>query len=234
MHAIKKILQAFIDLFFLKRCIGCHTILWENERLICWQCHQKLPFIIHNKIAQEKVAGIFKGVVLINYAKAIFTFSKETAMQKILHHLKYHNQQDIGPFMAEYFLSCNENIRDLKQFDAIVPIPLSKNKRRQRGYNQLDGFGKYLAEVLQIPYENTLLSCRNAKKSQTQKTQWQRFENVSKYFFVGKNTPDKIPYKKILLIDDVLTTGATSIGCAKLLQEKWDVEMGFLVMAANV
>lgn len=190
---------------------------------------------MQNKLAQEKVAAIFKGMIVANYTRAIFNFKKNTSIQKILHQLKYQNQKKMGKNIAEWFLAENDqNLAELKIFDAVVPVPISKRKKRKRGYNQLETFGKHLATALKIPYENRLLQCKNNKTSQTKKTQWERFENVKSAFFTGKNTPEKLPYKKILLIDDVLTTGATSLRCATLLQEKWPVETGLLFMAANV
>ncbi|MDP2059547.1 MAG: phosphoribosyltransferase family protein [Flavobacteriaceae bacterium] len=156
-------------------------------------------------------------------------FRKSGKVQNIIHNLKYHGREDAGILLANWF---GHELLEEERFqiiDAIVPVPLHKKKLRQRGYNQLTAFGNRLSEIYQRPYVEDVLVRKYANTSQTFKDAFSRWMNVKEIFDV-QNT-EILTNKHILLIDDVITTGATLEACAISLLKINGVKISILTLA---
>ncbi len=150
----------------------------------------------------------------VHRAMAFIRFTKKGKSQKLLHLLKYGNKPEIGFEMGRlYGLMLSEHGYS-NQWDAVVPVPLHPLKQKRRGYNQSEKFASGLSLSLQIPcYE--LLTRKKFTETQTKKTRLQRLENVDEVFDLTDSL--NVQNLRILLVDDVITTGATLCVCANVL-----------------
>lgn len=206
-----------LNLFFPKTCAGCNALLLQTETVICTQCRHDIPLTNHFQVKENEAFAKFYGKVPVEFVVALMEFHKKGIVQEMIHKLKYKNQQDIGKVIGYW---CAENLKalpEINQIDCIVPVPLHPKKLRKRGYNQVSTFGKTLAEVLEIPYDENILVRTQFTETQTKKTLLNRSENVKDIFDI--NHTYSTPFRNFLLIDDVITTGATLVSCAKALQK---------------
>jgi ComF family protein len=173
----------------------------------------------------------FKGRIPAQHVMALFKFVKSSRVQKLLHRLKYQNQPEIGVTLGrlygQYLLLADFE----KEFDLIIPVPLHVMKKRKRGYNQSDEFGKGLSEVLGMPCSDKILQRKYETETQTRKTKLKRWINVSEVFEV--TDPKQIKGLRILLVDDVVTTGATLEACGQVLLDAGCKEISIACIAAT-
>lgn len=199
------------ELFFPRQCVCCKQILTRNERVVCTFCKHELPLTKFSKVSKNELEKSFYGRIPLQAGTALFYFKKAGKVQQIIHHLKYKNRQEIGIFAGQWLA---EKIKKGKRFlniDVIVPVPLQKEKFKKRGYNQVATFGKTLAKELNCEYCEDVLKRISVKTSQTHKNRMERWENVKNSF--KATAPNYFTNKHILLIDDVITTGATLEAC---------------------
>ncbi len=209
-------LKSIIKNLFPETCAGCNNRL-SHENLLCTDCMYSLPITDHHKIANNRFTNHFLGRVKIEKGAAYINFRKEGVVQELLHKLKYRGKFFIGVFLGKMAAEIVEDVDYFNDIDIIIPVPLHKVKESIRGYNQCEAFAKGLSEYSNIPYRvDILLKIKNTS-SQTKKSRIERIENVEKSFFV---TPDiDLNEKHILLVDDVVTTGATLEACALALKK---------------
>ncbi len=206
-----------LSLLYPELCQACSNSLFKHEQLICLSCLYKLPktnfHLEHNNIIEK----IFWGRVPVEKATSYLNFRKGGKVQNLMHNFKYKSKKNIGFYLGEHFA------RDLKKenwfdgIDLMIPIPLHYKKQQIRGYNQSEEIAKGLESITLIPVEIKVVERRHSSQTQTKKSRFKRWENVSEIFQL--NEPEKIENKHLLIIDDVITTGATIEACAqKLLQ----------------
>ena len=216
-------------LFFPDYCLGCNDLLIKEEKKICIACRHDLPIVDLSLNNSDFLNLVFYGRLSLQESASLFYFRKSGKVQNIVHNLKYHGREDVGKLLADWF---GYELLEEKRFqtiDAIVPVPLHKKKLRQRGYNQLTTFGLRLAEIYQKPYVEDVLIRKYANTSQTFKDAFSRWMNVKEIFDV--QNIEKFAHKHVLLIDDVVTTGATLEACALSLQKIPGVKISILTMA---
>ena len=143
----------------------------------------------------------------VKHAFAYYKFAKHGGVQRMLHHLKYKNCPEVGELVGMWFAHAIKAAGYANSFDLIIPIPLHQAKRRQRGYNQCDYIAKGLSTVLEVSWQPGILLKSQHTSSQTRKSRWERSENVAHSFRLSN--AEAVINKRILLIDDVVTTGAT-------------------------
>ncbi|HEY3430325.1 MAG TPA: ComF family protein, partial [Cyclobacteriaceae bacterium] len=148
----------------------------------------------------------------LKFAAAFFLFRKGGKVQQLLHELKYNNHPEIGDTLGEVYGQELAQLSD--RFSLIIPVPLHASRKRKRGYNQSEEFAKGLSKSLGIPYSNALVRTTKTE-TQTRKTKLKRWQNVSEVFEVRDST--QIENQEVLLVDDVITTGATIEACAQML-----------------
>jgi ComF family protein len=211
------ILQDFVDLFIPSRCINCGTNLFKSEQHVCRECLSKIPMTNFIKNKDNAVSQIFWGRAKLEYAFSYYFFTKNGSLQNLIHEIKYHGAKELAFEMGRKFGNDLKQESFSKEFDVICPVPLHKQKEKLRGYNQSEWLASGLSDALKIPYNKSLLKRKVFTSTQTKKNRQQRWENVKDAFEVDEIS--KVANKHILLLDDVLTTGATLEACAQKLLE---------------
>ena len=204
-------LSEFLNLIYPKICITCDRLLNKDEKIICLKCLYHLPKTNFHLQNDNEIEQRFWGKIPIVRATAFFHFQKGSPYQKLLHHLKYKGEKEIGQVLGEYF-AVDLMSSDFAKVDVIVPVPLHRNKLKKRGYNQSEWIAKGIAEKLQKPLDTDTLFRVIENPTQTKKGVFERWENVEGIFEIKNRETFK--GKHVLLVDDVLTTGATIVACA--------------------
>jgi ComF family protein len=219
----------FYRLFFPKICGGCDVSLVKGEYHLCLHCRTALPFTNFENIKDNPVEKLFIGRVNIEFATSLFFFSQTERVQNILHNIKYNEQKELAIYIGKIFGERLQNNSYLNSVNTIIPVPLHPQKEHLRGYNQSALFAEGMNEVLNLDIqENNLVRIVNTY-TQTKKSRLERVENMEKAFTV-KN-PEKLNNKHVLLIDDVLTTGATLEACALSLTEQANCKVSIATIA---
>ena len=218
-----------IHLFFPKICIICNTPLLTFEKLICTQCRHDLPIICYKNVQDNKIKNAFLGRIPIEKAISFLFYRKEGKTKELIHALKYKGNQEVGSFIGDWFGNILKESNEFDDIDHIVPVPLHKKKLKQRGYNQLTTFGEKLAKQLKSTYTPSVLIRTSASITQTFKQRFERFSNTETKF----NLVDIAIFrnKHILLIDDVITTGATLEACCTELLKTENIKISIVTMA---
>lgn len=223
------LLKDLFHLFYPKLCVACEQKLVENETTICTLCRHDLPLTNFLDYKQNKVTETFYGRVLIEKGFSLLFFRKKGITQKLIHDLKYKGNEEIGVFFGNWLGEILKENKEFENVDCIIPVPLHPKKLRKRGYNQVTKFGKTLSQHLNIEFVENNLVRVSSSKTQTFKARFERFNNLDTKFFL-KN-PKKFNHKHILLIDDVITTGATLEACAKEFLKSKNCKISILTMA---
>ena len=223
---LRTIGRSIFDLFFPVRCLNCDAVI-SQESPLCVSCTASLPFthwnLDKNNLAYDKLKPLCK----IHSAHSLLFFRHENVTQKLLHNLKYVNHPEIGILLAEKTIL----EVDLKEFDGVIPVPIHPKKLKKRGYNQIIPYAKTLAENFEIPWmEDALIRMEN-NPSQVFKNREKRLNSIQNAFALT----DRKLEGHIILMDDVLTTGATISTCVNLIHTKFpDVKISVMTMACGV
>lgn len=212
------ILSDLIDLIFPNLCPACLREQPLYNHFVCLKCLSDLPFTQHYKnTIENELAMTFWGRLPLSGAASVLYFSKEGKAKQLLQRIKYEGRRDIGIETGKLMGHYLKQSLIIKNIDLIVPIPLHPGKKAKRGFNQCDLLARGLSEVTEVPVGyNVVIRSRN-NPSQTKLSRENRFQNSQSLFKVIK--PEKIKGKSILLLDDVITTGATLESCGKELLE---------------
>lgn len=229
---IKRLFTDFMDLVYPNLCIGCRGGLGPNEVVLCVQCRINLPITNHHLDQESPLLLKFRGQIRIAYALAYLYFTKEGIAQKLIHQIKYKGQKEAGEVIGRWY---GEELKTtyplLNEADFLVGVPLHKSRLQQRGYNQADWIGRGVAEGLDKLYRDDVLKRNRFSASQTRKNRLERYKNVDQVFSVIN--PDEVIGKHIVIVDDVLTTGATIETCAEALIQAGCKTVGVLTIAAT-
>ncbi len=218
MFLIKQLKRGYNDvlnILYPRLCLSCNNVLHDTEYNICHNCLANLHLTNFDIKQNNPVYNRLSAIVNIEKATTLFVFDKTGIIQELIHKLKYKNHQKIGKFFAETarnYLTENNFFNDV---DYVVPVPLHPKKLQQRGYNQMTEFGKNLENYFGVPYVENILMRHIYTDSQTKKNAFERRENVNKAFKI--NNPEKYVAKHFVIIDDVITTGATIEACAETI-----------------
>lgn len=212
MKKLKTLLQDFISLAFPDVCQACGVGLNKQEQVLCTYCLFQLPYTHFHLQKDNKTAREFWGRADIRAATSFLYFKKGERVQHLLHQLKYRRQTQIGVYLGRL---CGKVLKQAGGFsgvDLICPLPLHKQSMRRRGYNQSEFFALGLGETMKKKVDASLLARTRIAESQTRKSRFDRFLNVREAFSVRH--PHRLVNRHVLLVDDVLTTGATLTACA--------------------
>ena len=224
-----KYVSDFISLIFPRICTGCGNSLWKNEEGLCRFCEYHLPKTNFHHEIENPVTRLFWGRVTLETGAAFLYFNKGGRVQRLVHQLKYKGRKDIGVYLGDLYGQSLKYAPRFNSADAIIPVPLHKKKYMQRGYNQSEQFAIGLAGSMNIPVNKHLLVRTKATDTQTRKSRFSRYQNVKEIFRV--NTPQEWKGKHLLLVDDVITTGATLESCILALNTIPDVRISVACIA---
>lgn len=222
-------LKDFLYLFFPKICITCKENLLNNEYVLCTICKHDLPLINDNTYINKKLTSIFFGKTNVNTVKSFLYYRKEGKVQQLIHNLKYKNREDIGYFLGKWFGHLLKEQQTFTNIDYIIPVPLHPRKLKLRGYNQVTQFGISLSNILNIEYKPKVLIRTSTSKTQTLKQRFERFSNINTKFKLVDT--QFFENKHILLIDDVITTGATLEACCNELLKTKNITISIATLA---
>ena len=205
----------FISLFFPNFCFGCNQSLVKGEDILCTRCLLDLPKANYHLQSDNPIKTRLAGRLPIKHVCAFLKFRKTGIVQHLLHQLKYNNHPEVGVKLGAYYGKELVETGFKNEFDLIIPVPLHPSRQRKRGYNQSAKFAEGLSQSLNIPWNEEISVRRSITSTQTKKTKRERWENVKEVFDI--NGSEKINNQRILLVDDVITTGSTLISCAEAL-----------------
>lgn len=207
------LLTDFIALLYPETCVACDNTLLQKEFTICLKCRTDLPITKFEAYSPNPVEKLFWLKTSVQAATSGYFYTKKSKIQKIIHAFKYHNNPDAAIYMGEYLGDQLLSSERFKEIDLIIPVPLHPHKLKQRGYNQSEKLAQGISNILNLPVETSSLTRSVDNKTQTQKGLFNRWINVKSVFNIrcSKN----IQNKHILLVDDVITSGATIEACAK-------------------
>ena len=213
---IKKYFDSFVHIIFPHNCANCDSDTLHQDSFLCSKCFTLLPATGFFDVPDNPVEKIFYGRVKIESAAAGFYFNKHSIIQNLISQLKYHGNKEAGIFLGNQIGKYLKESKRFESVDVLVPVPLNLIKEKKRGYNQSHLIAQGITQEFKRPVINNLLIRASNTESQTRKNRLARFENMQNVFEVNKNISKD--FKHILLIDDVITTGATLESCCIALK----------------
>ncbi|MBC6410417.1 MAG: ComF family protein [Ekhidna sp.] len=206
-------IRDLISLIYPSVCINCNISLIQAERLICTKCKIDLPHTGDSFHSESEFLKKFSHNANVKAAASLLYFHQKGVTQKLLHKLKYEGKRSIGVFLGEEFA---DKLMDIP-LDFIIPVPIHKAKKRKRGYNQSTEIAKGISSKRPIEIREDIVKRNFSTASQTRKSKVKRWHNMENVY---SQANDIIEGKKVLVIDDVITTGATVGMLCDRLQEK--------------
>jgi len=227
MISLNEIKDSFLHLLFPHICDGCGSDILSKESTLCMRCIEAMPetnFELHPDNPVEKK---FWGRLPLQQATAQFYFTRESLMQHLMHQFKYKRNKDLGNQLGRMM---GQSIKRSGRFvvDALIPLPLFPAKEKKRGYNQAMVLCEGMAESLQVPVLKDVVIRSQHTDTQTKKGRIERWQNMEGKFVLAK--PDAIKNSNLLLVDDVVTTGATLEACGSELLKAENVKLSIAAL----
>ncbi|MFC2111062.1 ComF family protein [Bacteroidota bacterium] len=230
--SMASVIDDFLSLIYPRICMACGNNLLKHEDCICTSCLYHLPKTNFHLDNDNPVNKLFWGRVKIESASAFYYYNKGGKIQNLIHKLKYKGNKEIGEYIGMQYGYHLNSSEDFSSIDIIIPVPLHYKKQIKRGYNQshliVSGLSKSMKKKISI--DN--LYRKFESETQTRKTKYKRWENVSEIFDV--RNPELFVNKHILLVDDVITTGATIEACANVLLKINSVRVSVIALACTL
>ncbi|MEQ7800867.1 phosphoribosyltransferase family protein [Pedobacter sp. ASV1-7] len=212
---LKRFLEDLIGLLLPDLCCGCGTHLYLNESQLCTICLYRLPYTDHHLHAENRAARQLWGRLPCNAVMSLLYFNKGSRVQNIIHHLKYKGRKDLGIKLGKMIAEKLQINTSFLNIDLIIPVPLHRSRLHTRSYNQSMCIAEGIASILKVPIDSNSLLRTKRSATQTKKRRYNRFENMQEMFSIVNDAD--IKGKHILLVDDVMTTGATLEACGHTL-----------------
>lgn len=230
MLSVNEIKDSFLHLLFPHVCTGCGNDILSDESELCMRCMSAMPetnFEIHPNNPVEK---LFWGRLQLSGATAQYYFTKESLMQHLMHQFKYKRNKELGLQLGRIM---GEQIKRSGRFDAeaLIPLPLFPGKEKRRGYNQATILCKGMAEMMKIPILENVITRPQHTETQTKKGRIERWKNMEGKFILSN--PDAIQNKHVLLVDDVVTTGATLEACGNEILNAGNVRLSVATLCVS-
>jgi ComF family protein len=200
-----------------------------NEIIICTICRHEMPLTQYYLNPKNEAFKKFYGKIEVEHVSAFLYFNKKGIVQELIHNLKYKGHQNIGTMLGQWYIEDLKELELALPFDIVIPVPLHQKKFNERGYNQVTTFGLALSEGLNIDYNDSVLIRTRYSKTQSKKNLLGRSEGLSEIFDVSFT--DTEHNKHFLLIDDVITTGATLEACSRALLKIPGAKISIVCMA---
>lgn len=205
----------FIGLFYPRVCLACGEVLMSYEETVCTTCRYLLPKTRYESLSDNPLSRMFRGQVPFKAVTSEFFFSKDGKIQSLMHNLKYKGETDAGLFLGQELGKSLHQSPLFNDADCLIPIPLHPKKEKTRGYNQSRVIAEGIAKETGLDIADECLFRKVYTETQTHKGRNERLKNVSGVF--GLHNSDSLKGKHVILIDDVLTTGATMLSAGAAL-----------------
>ncbi len=222
-------LQDFLALIYPRNCIACGNSLFKHEEQVCNYCYTNLPKTNFHKQQRNPVDALFYGRTPLLLASSFYLFTKKGSIQKILHAIKYKSNKDLAVLVGKWYAEDLKEDPTINKADYIIPVPLHSKKMKMRGFNQSEEFAKGLAQGLGTILNTSVLQRKEFTETQTKKSKYERWENVEDVFDLI--VPETFKNKHVVLVDDVITTGATIEACCQVLQGIEGIKISVLSIA---
>jgi ComF family protein len=209
--------ESILHLIFPHICAGCNTDLLDKGNMLCIHCLSSLPQTHFHMHSNNPVEKLFWGRLPIVHGTAQYYFSKESLVQRLMHGFKYKGNKELGHFLGKLMGHQLVQSNHFSYLDVIIPLPLFPSKEKRRGFNQATILCEGISEVLQIPVLKNVVRRTVFTESQTKKNRLERWQNMEGRFEVVN--AEAVKGRKVLLVDDVVTTGATLEACGHVLLE---------------
>ena len=226
---MRRLLKDLYNLFFPQICYCCEVPLVENEDLICIKCSYDLPVAEMSNIENNEVERVLKGRVAIAFGTTLFFYERKGIVQKLIHLLKYKGHENLGGLFGKWLGEELSTCHRLPRIDYVVPVPVHKEKLKERGYNQVTQFALSIAMCINAEINQNQLLSSLATETQTLKLRSDRWKTVKEKFYL-KDTKF-FEGKSVLLVDDVITTGATLEACCHVLQKTKAIRISIATIA---
>ncbi len=226
---LKGLGDAFVSLFFPPCCPVCGHPLPKGERALCLPCNMGFPRTNYHLEKDNPVEKLFWGKVHVERATSYFFYRRGSDYREILQRIKYRGEEELGEVMGAHLAAELARSDFFDGIDLLVPVPLHAKKLAQRGYNQSVCIARGIASVTGIPVDVRSVVRERHTETQTQKSPFERWSNVDSVFV--HRSPKLHKGKHVLLVDDVLTTGATTVACASAFLGVEDVRISVLTLA---
>lgn len=225
---IRSILSSTLDVFYPNECQLCDEHLNGEEHYLCMKCRYDLPYLHDSEVYTKKLSSRLAGRVPVECITSLLDYQRGNSTSYLLRAIKYKDRPKLAEFLGE------ELGRKLKEPwpDLIVPVPLHPKKEHKRGYNQSYKLALGIEKQTGIPIEPKVLIRKKNTSTQTKVSKYDRFENVRSFFQLHQG--EKITGKHVLLVDDVLTTGATLEACISELISAKDCRVSVATLAARI
>jgi ComF family protein len=215
MNFAKEISHSLVHIFFPHVCVGCGNDGIDDDQLLCIQCLSKLPLTNFQSYPDNPVEKIFWGRAAISSASCQYYYTKNSILRQILHDFKYNGKKNIGIFFGQIMGNALIRSNRFNDIDALIPLPLFAAREKKRGYNQAAILSEGISSVAKIPVLKNAIVRTSSTETQTKKSRLERWQNMSGKFEVKDR--NCLENKHLLLVDDVITTGATLDACANEL-----------------
>ncbi len=228
MNTLTLIKESLLQLFYPHLCAGCGSDTLPISSQLCIKCIYGLPLSRFEKQVDNPVEKILAGRIEFEKATAQLYFTKHSALQHIMHAFKYKGNKDLGHQLGLIMGNQLLESRRFKDVNALIPLPLHESKQRKRGYNQAEVLCNGMAEILKIPVVTSAVIRPDATETQTKKNRTDRWKNMEgKFALTSENL---IENKHVLLVDDVITTGATLEACGQELLQARGVKLSIATL----
>lgn len=226
--SVQTLWNDLLELFFPNVCHLCGMPLVGGEQQICMYCLCKLHYAEDSD--PKQIASIFIGQSEIREAGSYFRFEKGGLVQRLIHELKYYDNKELAYWLGRWaFLHFMEKESSLCNVDILLPIPLHRSRLKRRGYNQSEWIAKGISSVLSVPIDTTSVIRKVKTQTQTKRSFYERWSNMQEVFELRDNS--NLIGKRVLLVDDVLTTGSTLNSCANVLNDVEEICLSVFTLA---
>ncbi|PRX52569.1 ComF family protein [Salegentibacter salegens] len=217
------------NLFYPTICNCCDSPLLKAEEVICTSCLHKLPITNYHLDNENATKKVFDARLSIENATSLLYFKKKGMVQNLIHNLKYKKKEEVGSFLGNWLGEELKLHPGFKEINCVIPVPLHRKKLKKRGFNQVTGFGKELANKLDAEFIENVLVKKTSSRTQTFKKRLGRWGAIDATFMIENH--EKLENRHILLVDDLVTTGATLEACGNKLLKIKNTKLSIATMA---
>jgi len=225
----KHAIESVTHLFFPHICAGCGSDMISQQQLLCITCTENLPLTNYDSYADNPVEKTFWGRIPLLYASSYLYFSKDSIVQQLMHQFKYKGNLDIGIYFGKKMGAAFQSGNRVPAPDYLVPLPLHPSREKQRGYNQAGILCDGMAEAMKIPVLRQAVTRKTRTETQTHKNRSSRWQNMDGRFWI--ENPGILENKHVMLVDDVITTGATLEACGQELLKAKGLLLSIVTLA---